>query len=94
MIIPSLDDLIIGDDGEGFIEELGRDFVYSGGWCTAFFVIRTRKDPEASWGTSLLWVHRYQKVHEGWKLMAKVHLTHENQMEALRGLLAGIQESK
>jgi len=27
-------------------------------------------------------------------LIAKVHLTHENQMEALRGLLAGLQESK
>jgi len=29
--------LIIGDDSEGLIEELGRDFIYAGGWCTAFF---------------------------------------------------------
>ncbi|MEY3314954.1 MAG: hypothetical protein ACO25G_01940 [Holophagaceae bacterium] len=92
MIIPSLDDLIIGDDSEGLIEELGRDFIYAGGWCTAFFLIRTKRDSESSWDKPLLWVHRYQKIQGGWKLMAKVHLTHENQMKALQALLEDLSK--
>ncbi len=88
MIIPDLDDLIIADDSTEFIEELGRDFVYAGGWCTAFFIVRTRKDLDTQWEKPMIWIHRYQKIHEGWKLMAKVHLTQSTQMDVLRMLLS------
>ncbi|MFM8234491.1 MAG: hypothetical protein ACKN9J_05315 [Holophagaceae bacterium] len=93
MIIASLDDLILGDDSDGPMEEIARSLVYAGNWCTAFFLIRIRKESEPHGGSPLLWVHRYQKTQGGWKLMAKVHLTNESQMKALNDLLESLPEN-
>ncbi|HEX9081969.1 MAG TPA: hypothetical protein VF768_06800 [Holophagaceae bacterium] len=88
MIIPDLDDLVLESDEESGIRELGRRFLSRGPWTTVAFLVKTRTDPEGPWEGPFLWLHRYQKVAQGWKLVSRFHTTEESQLarllEALR----------
>lgn len=87
MIIPSVDDLVITDDSGECLEEVDRKILYQGAWCTAFFIIQSRSNEADPWQGPLVWIHRYQKVQEGWKLVSKIHLTSTEQVKTLVGLL-------
>jgi hypothetical protein len=82
MIIPDLDDLILESDGEYGVEELGRRTLSEGSWTSVAYLVRTRRGDEP-WKGPLLWLHRYQKVAQGWKLAAKFHTTEPGQLEML-----------
>jgi hypothetical protein len=47
------------------------------------FLVRTRSGPDAGWEGPFLWLHRYQKVAQGWKLVSKFHTTSGEQLEGL-----------
>ena len=83
MIIPDIDDLILEHDEESGLEELGRQVLSRGPWTSVAFLVRTRRSPEADWEGPLLWLHRYQKVAQGWKLVSRFHTTETGQLEAL-----------
>lgn len=83
MIIPDLDDLQLDHDEEGGLEELGRRVLSRGPWTTVAYLVRTRKGPEADWEGPLLWLHRYQKVAQGWKLVSRFQTTETAQLEKL-----------
>lgn len=87
MHIPDLDDLVLEHDDETGLEELGRRRLSSGPWSTMAFLVRTRSGPEAPWEGPFLWLHRYQKVAQGWKLVSRFHTTEPDQLEALLGAL-------
>ncbi len=83
MHIPDLDDLILDDGGDGLVEEWARCRLSQGPWSTLAFLVRTRRDPEAPWEGPFLWLHRYQKTAQGWKLVSRFHTTERDQLERL-----------
>ncbi len=87
MIIPDIDDLILEHDEESALEELGRRVLSRGPWTTVAFLVRTRSGPEADWEGPFLWLHRYQRVAQGWKLVSKFHTTSGEQLEGLMDAL-------
>lgn len=89
MILPDLDDLVLETDEDGSIQELGRRFLARGPWTTVAYLVKTRADSEAPWEGPFLWLHRYQKVAQGWKLVSRFRTTELDQLEALSGALEG-----
>lgn len=87
MILPDLDDLVLEHDEESALEELGRRVLSRGPWTTVAFLVRTRRGPESEWEGPFLWLHRYQKVAQGWKLVSRFHTTSPGQLEGLRAAL-------
>ncbi len=87
MIIPDLDDLVLDADGEG-LEELGRRTLSEGPWTTVAYLVRTCTG-EGPWEGPFLWLHRYQKCPQGWKLVSRFRTTEEAQLERL---LRALQE--
>ena len=83
MIVHDLDDLVLESDEESGIQELGRRFLARGPWTTVAFLVRTKTDPEGDWEGPFLWLHRYQKVSQGWKLVSRFRTTEAAQLEAL-----------
>jgi hypothetical protein len=81
MIIPDIDDLILEYDEESGIEELGRRILSRGSWASIAFLVRTRRDSDAEWEGPFLWLHRYQKVAQGWKLASRFHTTDKKQLD-------------
>ena len=88
MIIPDIDDLILESDDEAGIQELGRRVLARGPWTTVAFLVRTRSDPEGPWAGPFLWLHRYQQVSQGWKLVSRFRTTEPGQLERLGQALA------
>lgn len=93
MHVPDLDDLVLAPDGDECLEELGRCTLSEGPWSTVAFLVRVRTDETAPWEGPLLWLHRYQKVREGWKLVSRFRATEPDQVQRLAGALQawGIQ---
>ena len=89
MIIHDLEDLILEHDDEAGLEEVGRRFLSRGPWTTVAFLVKTRATPEGPWEGPFLWLHRYQKVAQGWKLVSKFHTTEREQLDKLTDALAG-----
>ena len=89
MIIPDLDDLVLESDEESGIQELGRRFLARGPWTTVAFLVKTKTDPEGEWEGPSLWLHRYQKVAQGWKLVSRFRTTEPAQLEKLADALEG-----
>ena len=89
MIIHDLDDLVLDSDEETGIQEVGRRFLSRGPWTTVAFLVKTRSAPEGDWEGPFLWLHRYQKVAQGWKLVSRFHTTETDQ---LHRFLAALKE--
>jgi hypothetical protein len=89
MILPDLDDLILESDEDAGIQELGRRFLARGPWTTVAFLVKTRADSELPWEGPFLWLHRYQKVSQGWKLVSRFRTTELAQLEKLADALDG-----
>ena len=89
MIIPDLDDLILEHDDEAGIEELGRRVLASGPWTTVAFLVRVRPRPDGPWAGPFLWLHRYQQVSQGWKLVSRFQTTEPVQLANLVAALDG-----
>jgi lipopolysaccharide biosynthesis protein len=87
MIIHDIDDLELDHDDDTGLEEVGRKVLSRGPWTTVAFLIRTRRGPEEDWEGPFLWLHRYQKVAQGWKLVSRFHTTERAQLDALLGAL-------
>ena len=87
MILPDLDDLVLESDEEGGLQELGRRFLARGPWTTVAFLVKTRADAESPWEGPSLWLHRYQKVAQGWKLVSRFRTTELTQLEKLADAL-------
>ncbi len=83
MIIHDLDDLVLDSDEESGIQELGRCFLARGPWTTVAFLVKTKTDPEGDWDGPFLWLHRYQKVAQGWKLVSRFRTTETAQLDKL-----------
>ncbi len=83
MIIPDIDDLVLEHDDETALEEVGRRVLSRGPWTTVAFLVNTRNGPEAPWEGPFLWLHRYQKVAQGYKLVSRFHTTDKGQLDAL-----------
>jgi hypothetical protein len=83
MIFPDLDDLLLESDEDDGIQELGRRFLARGPWTTVAFLVKTRTDSESPWEGPFLWLHRYQKVAQGWKLVSRFRTTELAQLEKL-----------
>lgn len=82
-----LDDLRLASEDDEFLEELGRCVLGEGPWASVAFLVRTRKDAEAAWEGPFLWLHRYQRVREGWKLVSKFHTTEAGHLSKLAAAL-------
>ena len=89
MIVHDLDDLVLDSDEESGLQELDRRFLARGPWTTAAFLVKTRSDPESAWEGPYLWLHRYQKVAQGWKLVSRFRTTESKQLEALASAMEG-----
>lgn len=87
MLVPDLDDLVLESDEEAGLQELGRRFLSRGPWTTVAFLVKTRNGPESPWEGPLLWLHRYQKVAQGWKLVSRFHTTEPDQLQRLLAAL-------
>jgi len=87
MLILDIDDLVLEHDEDSALEELGRRVLSRGPWTTVAFLVRTRSGPDAAWEGPFLWLHRYQKVAQGWKLVSRFHTTSGEQLESLLGAL-------
>lgn len=87
MLIHDLDALVLDHDDEYGVEELGRRILSEGPWTSVAFLVRTRSGPEAPWEGPLLWLHRYQKVAQGWKLVSRFHTTEVDQLARLTAFL-------
>ncbi len=83
MIIPDIDDLVLEYDEESGIEELGRRVLSRGPWTTVAFFVKTRRGPDSEWAGPFLWLHRYQKVPQGWKLVSRFQTTETEQLDNL-----------
>ena len=83
MIVHDLEDLVLESDEESGIQELGRRFLARGPWTTVAFLVKTKTDPAGDWEGPFLWLHRYQKVAQGWKLVSRFHTTENEQLENL-----------
>ncbi len=88
MHVPDIDDLILDSDDDAGIEELGRRVLARGPWTTVAFLVRTRT-PEGAWEGPHLWLHRYQQVAQGWKLVSRFRTTEPGQLDVLLGALEG-----
>ncbi len=88
MLIHDLDDLVLAPDGDETLEELGRRTLAEGPWTTVAYLVRTRADEDASWDGPFLWLHRYQKVAMGWKLVSRFRTTEPTQLARLVAALA------
>ena len=87
MIIHDLDDLVLEqDDGEVALEELGRAVLSEGQWAAVAYLVRTRTG-EGPWVGPFLWLHRYQKVGQGWKLASRFRTTEAGQVYKLAAAL-------
>jgi len=87
MIVPDLEDLVLESDEESGIQELGRRFLARGPWTTVAYLVRTKTEPEGDWEGPFLWLHRYQKVAQGWKLVSRFRTTEVAQSQALAAAL-------
>ena len=88
MIIPDIDDLVLEPDDEGGIEELGRRVLSRGPWTHGGLPgARPRPPGGGPWEGPFLWLHRYQKVAQGWKLVSRFRTTEADQ---LRGLVRAL----
>ena len=87
MIVPDLDDLLLESDEDSGLQELGRRFLARGPWTTVAFLVKTKTGPEGDWEGPFLWLHRYQKVAQGWKLVSRFRTTETAQLENLMGAL-------
>ncbi|MCE1228140.1 MAG: hypothetical protein LWX11_01420 [Firmicutes bacterium] len=83
MIVPDLDDLVLDHDEDGALEEVGRRILSEGPWTTVAFLVRTRRSFDSPWEGPFLWLHRYQKVPQGYKLVSRFHTTESSQLERL-----------
>lgn len=83
MIIPDIDDLELEHDEDSALEELGRKVLSRGPWTSVAFLVRTRKSFDADWEGPFLWLHRYQKVKNGYKLVSRFHTTESEQLARL-----------
>ena len=83
MIVPDIDDLVLEHDDEAGLEEVGRRVLSRGPWTTVAFLVKTRKDWDSPWEGPYLWLHRYQKVPQGWKLVSRFHTTDSAQLDQL-----------
>lgn len=92
MIVHDLDDLVLESDEESGIQELGRRFLARGPWTTVAFLVKTRTDSEGEWEGPFLWLHRYQKVSQGWKLVSRFRTTETAQLAKLAESLNGWQD--
>ena len=88
-MIYDLDNLQLASDDDEFLEELGRRTLSEGPWASIAFLVRTLKDSEAPWEGPFLWLHRYQKVAQGLKLVSRFRTTDVQQLDRLRGALEG-----
>jgi len=88
MIIYDLDDLVLeSSDGGAELEELGRTVLSeSPSWTVVAYLVRERA-PDGPWHGPLLWLHRYQKVKQGWKLVSHFRTTEPEQLGKLAGAL-------
>jgi hypothetical protein len=89
MIVPDLDDLVLETDEESGLQELGRCFLARGPWTTVAFLVKTKTDPDGEWEGPFLWLHRYQRVSQGWKLVSRFRTTETAQLETLARALEG-----
>jgi len=87
MIISDIDDLVLDHDEETALEELGRRVLSRGPWTTVAFLVQTRNGSEEAWEGPFLWLHRYQKVAQGYKLVSRFHTTDKGQLDALMDAL-------
>ena len=87
MIIQDIDDLVLDHDDETGIEELGRKVLSRGPWTSVAFLVKTRTRGEGPWEGPFLWLHRYQKVAQGWKLVSRFRTTETSQLETLADAL-------
>jgi len=87
MMVHDLDDLILETDEDSGIRELGRRFLARGPWTTVAFLVKTQNQPEGEWEGPFLWLHRYQKVAQGWKLVSRFRTTETAQLETLLSAL-------
>ena len=92
MLIPDLDDLVLEHDDETGIEELGRRVLSRGPWTAVAFLVRTRDRDGGPWEGPFLWLHRYQRVAQGWKLVSRFHTTGPEQLDLLLDALDGWRE--
>ena len=87
MIIHDLDDLILEQEGDGgAVEELGRSVLSEGQWTVVAYLVRTRAG-DGPWDGPNLWIHRYQKLSQGWKLVSRFRTTGAGQLERLAAAL-------
>jgi hypothetical protein len=87
MIIHDLDDLVLEhDDGETAVEELGRSVLSEGAWTVVAYLVRERSGG-GDWRGPFLWLHRYQKAGQGWKLASRFKTTDPAQAEKLSAAL-------
>ncbi|BDU73446.1 hypothetical protein [Mesoterricola silvestris] len=91
MLYPDIDDLVLEHDDESGIEELGRRVLARGPWTTVAFLVRTRA-PGGAWEGPHLWLHRYQRAAQGWKLVSRFRTTEPEQLAALLGALGDWKE--
>jgi len=89
MIVYDLDDLVLDSDEECGIQELDRRFLARGPWTTLAFLVKTKPHPEGAWEGPFLWLHRYQKVAQGWKLVSRFRTTETTQLEILAEAMEG-----
>lgn len=87
MILHDLDDLVLESDEESCTQELGRRFLARGPWTTLAFLVKTKADPCGDWEGPFLWLHRYQKVAHGWKLVSRFRTTETTQLGNLMDAL-------
>jgi lipopolysaccharide biosynthesis protein len=87
VFIQDIDDLVLESDEDAGIEEVGRRVLSRGPWTSIAFLVRTRSAPGGPWEGPFLWLHRYQKVREGWKLVSRFRTTEPGQLELLREFL-------
>ena len=80
MIIYDIDDLTLEHDDDTGLEELGREVLSRGPWTSVAFLVKTRSGPEAAWEGPFLWLHRYQKVSQGWKIVSRFPTTETEQL--------------
>lgn len=86
-MIHDLDDLQLTSEDDEYLEELGRRTLSEGPWTSIAFLVRSRKDPEGPWEGPFLWLHRYQKVAQGWKLVSRFRTTDLQQLNRLKASL-------
>ena len=83
MIIPDIDDLVLESDEDSGLEEIGRTVLSRGPWTTVAFLVKARRAPEGAMEGPFLWLHRYQKVAQGWKLVSRFQTTDPAQLRRL-----------